>query len=113
VGYPGTVLATVISYGYLVLFNLHEISKSFSISFRKVGIILLRTAIGVAIMAGVCFGLKAIGLNSVNTGRLLGLLKIFINLVLTFGVYLLITYFMKVPQMVFHRQFRLIRKKSS
>ena len=113
VGYPGTVLATVISYGYLVLFNLHEISKSFSISFRKVGIILLRTAIGVAVMAGVCFGLKAIGLNSVNTGRLLGLLKIFINLVLTFGVYLLITYFMKVPQMVFHRQFRLIRKKSS
>lgn len=109
-GYPGTVLATVISYGYLVLFNLREISRKFSIGFRKVGIILLRIIIAVAIMAGVCFGLKEIGLNSVGSGRLIGLIRIFVNLIMTFGTYLLVTSFMKVPQLVFHRQFKFPRR---
>lgn len=108
-GYPGTILATLISYGYLVFANLHEIHQAFDISFRKVAVILLRVVIATIVMAGICFGLKAIGLNSVGTGRLLGLAKVFVNLCMTFGVYLLVTYAMKVPQMVFHRKFTLKR----
>ncbi len=115
IGYPGTILATLISYGYLVFFNLRQISTVFSISFRKVAVIFLRTAIGAAVMAGVCFGLKAIGLNSVNTGRMIGLLKVGVNLCMTAISYLLVTYAMKVPQMVFHRRFalkRIVKKKT-
>ena len=114
IGYPGTILATVLAYGYLVIFNLRQISRTFGISFRKVGVILLRTAIATAVMTGVCFGLKAIGLNSLNSGRMIGLLKIVVNLCMTTLSYLLTAYTMKVPQMVFHRKFtfrRIAKKK--
>ena len=115
IGYPGTVMATVVSYSYLIFFNLKEIYRSFHINFRKVGIIALRVVIGTAIMAGACFGLKAIGLNSRDCGRIVGLIRIFVNVVVSFGVYAVVTSYMKVPQMVFHRKFsfsRLRRKNS-
>lgn len=114
IGYPGTILATLISYGYLVFFNLRQISSTFGISFRKVAIILLRTAIATAVMTGACFGLKAIGLNSVDSGRMIGFLKVGVNLCMTALSYLLVAYAMKLPQMVFHRKFtfrRIARKK--
>ncbi len=102
-GFAGAVLSSACGYLYLIFRNLGEISHVYEIDFRSLFGKLIRIAVGLAVMFAVYHGLKAIGLNTIGGGRLIRLIKMCLNGMLTVASYLAVTVLSNVPQEVFHK----------
>jgi O-antigen/teichoic acid export membrane protein len=104
-GYAGIALSTVPGCIYLIIRSCRQMSRAYGISFRQVLKASLRCLAGLVVMTLVCLLARKIGLDGTVGGKLLALLKVVINIILSLGAYLVVTSLMKVPQMVFHTDF--------
>lgn len=113
-GYPGMIMASILSMGTLILLSAHALSKQFglvwSYTLRKLLVILL----GIAALYGSSLVLSAIGLVGYGSGRLLGILQLGANGCLSLIVYFFVTYFFGLPQNLLHLDFhKLLHRRRS
>lgn len=108
-GFPGTVTATMLSYGYLLLFNFQELCHTFGLSPKPVGQVLLRTGICLLFMGAAAWLLSLAGLASVSSSRWMCLLGLMVSGILSSAVFFAASLFLQIPQSLFH--FRLKTKQ--
>lgn len=101
-GFPGAVISSTLGYLYLIYFNLKEIKAVYHISYRKLGIIVVRVGLGILGLWFTSILLTKIGLGGVASGKLMTFVKMAFNGLLSVVVYVLITTYLKVPQSIFH-----------
>lgn len=110
-GFPGAVVATVISYGYLLTFNAIELSFRYKVSFVPAFRTVLCTLIGLAFMALCGWLLFRLGLSSTGSGRMMCLALTVVNGLVSTIVFLAVELYLHVPQRLFH--FRLKRSRKA
>ncbi|MDO4467943.1 MAG: oligosaccharide flippase family protein [Bacillota bacterium] len=101
-GFPGAVYASIIGGGYLILFNLIEISSVYHLSYKQTINMLLRTFIGIVALTCVSFILTKVGLGGIEGSRLTCMIKMCFNGMLSVIAFLAVTIALKVPQNIFH-----------
>lgn len=101
-GFPGAVYASIIGGGYLILFNLIEISKVYKLSYKKTIQMMIRTFIGIVALTVVYFVLTKLGLGGVDCSRMTCFVKMCINGMISVIAFLAVTIALKVPQRIFH-----------
>lgn len=109
-GFPGAVIATVISYGYLLAFNGIELSAHYGIRFMNALGTAVGTVIGLCAMALTGWILFQLGLGSTGSGRIMCLLTTLVNGLLSTVVFLAVELFLHVPQSLFHFKLNLKRQ---
>ncbi len=102
-GYGGAVLAALIADGYLFIANLYEIGKVYQISYQKVFNVLIRIALGLIAMWAAYELLTLIGIGGITDRKIISFVKMCANGLLTVIVYVVLTMYLKVPKLVFHR----------
>lgn len=105
-GYPGMIMASIISMGTLILLSAHALSKQFELKWiytlRKLLVIL----IGIAGLYGCSMLLSSMGLVGYGNGRLIGICQLGINGLISLTMYFGITYFFGLPQNLLHLDFK-------
>lgn len=107
-GIAGTVMATVISYGYLIIFNCLELSIRYKVNFHSTLVLIVKTLIGLAALGFCAWGLYSLGLGAVTGGKIVCLLTLCVNGLISVIVFAVVELLLGVPQELFH--FRLRRK---
>lgn len=102
-GYVGAVISTIISYCYLIFFNLKQIDAKFNIYLKQLAVNSLKIVICLVACSAAAYALKLIGIDGSEGGRMIALCKLCIN-----GIVCMITYFaaaelLKIPQSLFHK----------
>lgn len=108
-GYPGAVLCSLICNGYAGLFNLIEIHRKMTVSFRDNIRIGLKLLLGLAMIFVINRLLNLAGLDAGAGPRLICLFKLAANGLCALIGYGLFTWWLRIPQKVFH----LKRKKKA
>lgn len=113
-GIAGAVISSFIGTGYIIYKNLKEIQDVYHISYRKTSIIVVRILIGLFALWITSILLSKVGLYGVEGSKLSCLFKMCLNGLLSVIVYVVVTLYLKVPQIkvpqsIFHFQ---LRKKS-
>ncbi len=106
-GFGGAVLAALIADGYLVLANFYKIGKVYCIHYNKVMNVIVRIGIGLLGMWIVSNALTMIGIGGIADRKIISLCKMAINGTLTMFVFVLITMYLQVPKLVFHKNIKL------
>lgn len=101
-GFAGSVLSSLIGDGYMILFNLWEVQRSYQVNFKKTGLILIRTGLVVLVMWIVCVLLNAIGFNGAEGSKLAAFLFMCCNGLITLAAGLAAACLLRLPQAVFH-----------
>lgn len=109
-GFGGSVIASLIADGYLILSNLFQIGKEYHISYRKVIHVTIRIGIGLLALWGCAELLTLAGLGGVNSGKMVVVLKMCCNGLISLIVFAIVTILLKVPQLVFHISIGLPKK---
>lgn len=102
-GYVGAVISTVISYCYLIIFNLKEIDRKFNIYLKQLLVNALKIVICLLVSTAAAYVLKMIGIDGSEGSRMIAFGKLCIN-----GIVCMLTYFamaevFKIPQSLFHK----------
>lgn len=101
-GFAGAVLATMISYGYILIFNTLELSEKFGISMRSMAQVALKTILALACMGACAWLLSFTGLGSVQGSRLMCLLGLLVSGVISSLVFAGVSLVFGLPQQLFH-----------
>ena len=101
-GYPGAVVGSVLGCAYILIFNFKDITSIYHVDFKATLRKFVKICLSLIIMMFVSTLLRKIGLNFVSGSKLICLIKLMLNGLLTVGVYLGITWFMRIPQTIFH-----------
>lgn len=101
-GYPGAVLCSVLCNGYAAVFNLKEIHDKCNVRFWPTIRIALKLLLGLAIILIISRLLNLIGLDSSEGSRLICLFKLAVNGLCAVAGYGLFTWWLRIPQKVFH-----------
>ncbi len=101
-GYPGAVLCSLICNGYAGLFNLIEIHRKMNVSFRDNIRIGLKLLLGLAVIFVINRLLNLAGLDAGAGPRLICLFKLAANGLCALIGYGLFTWWLRIPQKVFH-----------
>jgi O-antigen/teichoic acid export membrane protein len=110
-GYAGAVMASACGYLVLILLNIREIHHAYPIRFRSIASVAVRTCIGLAAMFAVSTLLDHLGLAGTDPSRAVALIKLLINVIVTFAVYFLITSALRVPDTIFRRPILAVMKE--
>lgn len=108
-GFPGTVVATAISFGYILVFNYRELIRKFSLPLHSTVQVLIRTCLSLAAMGLCTWLLSLLGLGSVTSGKLVCLLTMLVSGLVSSAVFFGVSLMLQVPQSLFH--FRLQKPK--
>ena len=101
-GFAGSVLSSLVGDGYMILFNLREVQRSYQVNFKKTGLILIRTGLVVLVMWIVSVLLNAIGFNGAEGSKLVAFLFMCCNGLISLGAGLAAACLLRLPQAVFH-----------
>lgn len=113
-GVGGAVLSTVITYGWIIFYSISVMHQRFGLNFKKMIRLLIKNVICLALMALVAWGLTRLGLGSVSHGRLMCLLTMIVNGLISVIVYLAAAFFLHLPQNIFHFKLKKnVRKKAA
>ena len=113
-GFPGAVLSSMCGNIYLSVANLMEINRTYHISFKPLIRKIIKICIGALFMYACKTLLAHIGISGADGPKLVCLVKMCVNGIITLLVYLGVTGFMRVPQTIFHINFKtlLARRQS-
>lgn len=101
-GYPGAVLCSLLCNGYAAVFNLKEIHDKLGVSFKVTIRIAVKLLFGLAVIFLISRGLNMIGLSADSGSRLVCLFKLAVNGLCAVAGYFAFTYWLRIPQKVFH-----------
>lgn len=110
-GIAGAAVSTAISYGWIIGYSLWQMKLLYHVRFTSTLKTLVQTSIALAGMALCAWLLSSIGLGSTSYGRLLCLLTMIVNGLLSSVVFVVIALYFGIPQRLFH--FRLKTKRLS
>ncbi len=105
-GFPGTVMATMISYGYILVFNMLELSARFGVSLRSPLQVIVKTMIALLFMGVAAWLLARLGLGSTAGSRMACLAGMLASGLLSSVVFAGISLILQLPQQLFHFRFR-------
>lgn len=95
-------MSTVLTYGWIIFYSLSVMNSRFGLRFDKMARLLVKNIICLALMALVSWLLSRLGLGSVDKGRMICLLTLLVNGLISAIVYLAAALFLHVPQSLFH-----------
>lgn len=101
-GFPGTVIATSIAFGYLIVMNCLELYFRFRVHFGATFQVILRTCVGLAVMGLIATTLANAGLGCVTDRRLVTFFGMLCNGVISLAAFLAVEWILHVPQSLFH-----------
>jgi O-antigen/teichoic acid export membrane protein len=101
-GYPGAVLCSVLCNGYAAVFNLKEIHDKCNVRFWPTIRIALKLLLGLAVILIISSLLNLIGLDASKGSRIICLFKLALNGLCAVAGYGLFTWWLRIPQKVFH-----------
>ena len=102
IGYSGAVVGSLIGCIYILIFNFKDITTIYHVNFSATIRKCVKICLSLLIMMAVCSLLRKIGLDFTSGSKLVCLIKMIVNGLLTVGVYFGITWFMRIPQTIFH-----------
>lgn len=105
-GVAGAVLSTVISYSWIIGYSLYMMSIQYSISFHSTLKTLIQTILCLVVMAACAMLLTQIGLGSASHGKLLCLLGMLVNGLISSILFAGCALYFGIPQRLFHFRFR-------
>lgn len=105
-GVAGAVLSTVISYSWIIGYSLYMMSMQYSVSFHSTLKTLIQTVICLAVMAAAAWLLTRIGLGSASHGKLICLLGMIVNGLISSVFFAVCAVYFGIPQRLFHFRFR-------
>lgn len=101
-GFPGAIISSMCGYLYLVLANIQQIKKAYQIEFHSIFMNLIKILIGILGMFVVSMVLNWMGLDGSRAGKMISLIQLFLNGMVSVIVYFVITSLLKVPEDIFH-----------
>ncbi len=104
-GFPGAVLSTLFSMGVFVLLDVYAIWKHHQIPWRYTLRKMIFILMGVFTIALVAFGMRQLGFNGVEVGRIQAMIELGISGLLAIIAYIAVTSYFQLPQMIFHIDF--------
>lgn len=111
-GYPGAVLCTIPGNLFIIIASCRSMNRKYGIRFGEMIQVAVKSAVCLAAMFAVCWGLRLIGLDGSQGGKAAALVKFVMNGLIVMAAYIVLTSLLKLPEMVFHANiFSFIRKK--
>ncbi len=101
-GFGGSVLASFIADGYLILSNLNQIRIEYKVNYKRVFNVLARVAIVIVAMWIVSSLLNMVGLSGVEGRKIIAFVLMCLNGLLTVGAGALVAIFLRLPDTCFH-----------
>ena len=101
IGYPGAPLSTALSATFIFIMNMYLTKKTYRISYRNYYFNVLKMLLAVAVMFAVAELVKALGLSFNYQRQSHDFLILAIYGFCTCGAYLVVTYLLKLPQLIF------------
>ncbi len=101
-GVSGAVLSSLVGTGYILFVNLKKIKDSYDISYRKTFVICIKIVLGTLALWICSILLNKLGLYGVDNSKLICLIKMCVNGLLSVLVYIAVTFALNVPQNIFH-----------
>ena len=101
-GFGGAVIAALIADGYLILSSLRQISHAYGIKYKKVINVTIRVCVGLLVLWAVSALLTKLGLGGVDSGKLVAFIKMCMNGCISMLAFVVVSIFLKLPQMTFH-----------
>ena len=110
-GYSGSVLSTVIAYAINILLDVYAFKKYFHFSFRYVNRRMILMLICTGALYAVSLVCPFIGLKGYDCGRFMALIQLGIAGLLSVGAYAALSCYFRLPQTIFHIDFKKILKR--
>lgn len=108
-GFPGTVLATMVSYGYILTFNTMELSEKFGVSLKSTAQVFIKTMISLCCMGLCAWLLSNLGLANPASSKLVCLGTMLVSGVVSTIVFLIAALVLQLPQQLFHFRLKMPR----
>lgn len=99
-GWSGSILSHIISNSIIIIYSLFLIKTKYNVNFKYTFRKILFMVIGLAAMSLVYYLLRFVGLDVIGLGRFAGLFTLGIYTAAMFGVYMLVTNMLYLPQSI-------------
>lgn len=110
-GYPGTVISSMIAMGLFITMDAHALATRYHVKWKYTFFKLLFICFGLVGIFAVQWVCDYVGLKGYGSGRMLSLLQLAISGTLSICAYIAITAFFQVPQMIFHIDIATIKRR--
>lgn len=110
-GYSGAITSSVLTSLVVIFLNLQHISNKYKVNYSKTFIRLFKMIIALFAMNGGFAILRMLGLNIIDGGRIIGLLKLMVYGVVGMIIYLYTTSVLKLPKAIFGKSITSVFKK--
>ncbi len=117
-GYPGAVLSTIPGNLWIIFASFKSMKKEYGIQFASIARVAVKSLIGLVIMFFVSYAMYSVGITGTSGGKLIALVKLAINGMITLIAYLVYSSIVRLTNDVFHSDIlsvvknRLNRKKA-
>ncbi len=111
IGYSGSILSKVFTHLFMFSFNLYLLRHSFNVHFSAILKPVLMMSLGLLGMQLSFYFLDFIGLTVIDQNRLIATFELTIYGLLGLAIYIGITAFFKLPQDLFHIDFKRLKKR--
>lgn len=101
-GIGGAVISSVVSFGYIIAYSLHQMSLRYRVRFTSTIRLLIQTTICLLVTALVAWLLTLCGLGSVDGSRLHCFFTMCINGLISAVVFAACSLYFRIPQNLFH-----------
>ena len=101
-GIAGAVISTIISFGYIMAYSLHQMMLRYHVHFKSTLSLLIRTSIALALMGLTAWLLSLAGLGVAEGSKLMCLLSMCLNGLISAAVFLACSFYFRIPQQLFH-----------
>lgn len=102
IGYPGTIISDIIAYGTMILFDAYELKKQVNVRWKytiRRFFCMLFSLAGLFVVAEF---FSLLGFGNCESGRIMTMIQLIISGGCAMLVYVVISYFFQLPQIIFH-----------
>ena len=102
IGYPGTIISDIIAYGTMIFFDAYELKKQVNVRWKYTIRRFFCMLISVAGLFIVAEFFSLLGFGNCESGRIMTMIQLIISGGCAMLVYVAISYFFQLPQIIFH-----------
>ena len=102
IGYPGTIISDIIAYGTMILFDAYELKKQVNVRWKYTIRRFFCMLFSVAGLFVVAEFFNLLGFGNCESGRIMTMIQLIISGGCAMLVYVVISYFFQLPQIIFH-----------
>lgn len=109
-GFPGAVISSMLGYLYLIFMNLSQIATVYHVNYKNTIRVVISTCLAIFALFLTSRLLNLLGLYGIEGSKLICLVQLAINGIVSLAVFVIVALVLKIPQNVFHFRLKSFRK---